>query len=175
MLGFLRRRPKLAADRRPALEPDERILAWAAAPDDAVVVVTNRGLWLPGRDRLGWHRINKAAWSGRELRITAAAPADERDGYTVVVDEPVESYLLLEPGDVPEQVRARVTKSVAYTSHHVLPGGGGVRIVARRVSGVDGLSWTARYDSNVAVDETAAVLATAELIGQARESGTPAL
>jgi hypothetical protein len=174
MLGFLRRKPKLAADRRPALEPGERILAWADVPDDQVMVVTNLGLWLPGRDRLGWHRINKAAWSGRELRITAAAPAEERDGYTVVVDEPVQTYLLLEPGDVPEQVRARVTKSVAYTSHHVLPGGGGVRIVARRISGVDGLTWTARYDSNSAVDETAAVLATAELIGQARESSTPA-
>ncbi len=175
MLGFLRRKPKLPADRRPALEPGERILAWAAAPDEQVVVVTNLGLWLPGRDRLGWHRINKAAWSGRELRITAAAPAEEREGYTVVVDEPVQTVLLLEPGDVPEQVRTRVTKSVAYTSHHVLPGGGGVRIVARRVSGVDGLTWTARYDTNSAVDETAAVLATAELIGQARESSTPTI
>ncbi len=145
MLGFLRRKPKLAVDRRPALEAGERILAWADVPDDQVLVVTNLGLWLPGRDRLGWHRINKAAWSGRELRITAAAPADERDGYTVVVDEPVQTYLLLEPGDVPEQVRARVTKSVAYTSHHPLPGGG-VRVAARRVPRVDGLWWTVRYD-----------------------------
>jgi hypothetical protein len=175
MFGFLRRRPKLAADRRPDLERDERILAWADAPDDQVVVATNRGLWLPGTGRLDWHRINKAAWSGRELRVTPAELTEERDGYCVVVDEPTVSYLLLEPGDVPDHVRARVTKSVAYTSHHRLPGGGGVRIVARRVSGVDGLTWTARYDSNTTVDEVAAVLATADLVGQARGTGAPAL
>jgi hypothetical protein len=176
MFGFLRRKPKLPASRRPAMDHGERILAWADAPQEQVVVATNLGLWLPGRARLGWHDINKAAWSGRELRITAAAKAQERDGWTVVVDEPVLSFLLLEPGDVPEQVRTRVTRSVAYTSHHPLPGGGGgVRIVARRVSGVDGLTWTARFDTNTVVDEPAAVEAVEELVGQARESATPAV
>jgi hypothetical protein len=174
MLGFLRRRPKLAADRRPALDHEERILAWAEAADGQVVVATNFGLWLPERDRLGWHEIHKAAWSGRELRLTAAELAQDRDSYAVMVDAPLVSYLLLEPGEVPEQVRARVLKSVAYTSHHPLPGGGGVRIVARRIPGVDGLTWTVRYDSNEAVDSTAAVLATAELIGQARDASSPA-
>jgi hypothetical protein len=174
MLGFLRRKAKLAADRRPALDHDERILAWADT-GELVVVVTNRGLWLPGRPRLGWHEINKAAWSGRELRITPAAVAQQYDGWAVVVDEAVLSYLLLEPGDVPENVRARVTRSVAYTSHHPLPGDGrGVRIVARRVSGVDGLSWTARFDTNTAVDQPEAVEAVEELVGQARHSATPA-
>src|SRR5204863_9454906 len=98
MFGFLRRKPKLAAGRRPAMDHGERILAWADAPQEQVVVATNQGLWLPGRARLGWHDINKAAWSGRELRITAAAKAQVRDGWTVVVDEPVQSFLLLEPG-----------------------------------------------------------------------------
>jgi hypothetical protein len=175
MLGFLRRKPKLAADRRPALDPDERILAWADAPQEQVVVATNQGLWLPGRPRLSWNQINKAAWSGRELRITAAAVEKEHDGWAVVVDEPVVSYLLLEPGDVPEQVRARVTKSVAYTSHHPLPGDGrGVRIVARRVPGVDGVTWTVRFDTNTVVDEPEAVEMVEGLIGQARDATTPA-
>jgi hypothetical protein len=176
MLGFLRRKPKLAADRRPVLEPDERILAWADTPGEHVLVATNRGLWLPERPRLGWHEINKAAWSGRELRITPGAVAEQYDGWAVLVDEPVLSYLLLEPGDIPENVRARVTRSVAYTSHHPLPGAGrGVRIVARRVSGVDGLSWTARFDTNTAVDEPDAVEVVGGLVGQARESATPAV
>lgn len=175
MFGFLRRKPKLAASRRPPMDHDERILAWADVPQGQVVVATNLGLWLPGRARLGWHDINKAAWSGRELRITAAAKAQERDGWTMVVDEPVLSVLLLEPGDVPEQVRTRVTRSVAYTSHHPLPGGGGgVRIVARRVSGVDGLTWTARFDTNTLVDEPAAVEAVEELVELAQDSATPA-
>lgn len=175
MVGFLRRKPKLAADRRPALDADERILAWADTPGEHVVVATNRGLWLPGRPRLGWHEINKAAWSGRELRVTPAQVAERYEGWAVVVDEPVVSYLLLEPGDVPENVRARVSRSVAYTSHHPLPGGDrGVRIVARRVSGVDGLSWTARFDTNTAVDEPDAVEVVEGLVGQARTSATPA-
>ena len=67
MLG---RKPKLPAELRPALDRDERVLAWAMAGDAAVVAVaTNRGLWLPGRDRLGWHEIHKVIWGeGRSSR-----------------------------------------------------------------------------------------------------------
>jgi hypothetical protein len=119
-VGLFRRRPKLPAGLRPALDRDERVIAWAElAAGAGVIVATNHGLWLPGReDRLGWHDIHKAAWSGRELSVTPAGRVEERDGYVVVADRPVETYLLLDPGDVPHQVRARVTRSVAYTSHH---------------------------------------------------------
>ena len=172
MLGFLNRRPKLPAERRPALDSDERILAWAQAPDEQVVVATNRGLWLPGRARLGWHEIHKASWSGRELSVIAADVAEERDGYTVLVDQPVGSYLLREPGELPDQVRARVTRSVGYTSYHQVPGGG-VRIAARRVSGADGLRWTVRYDSGATVDAEATVQATGELVATAQELTAP--
>ena len=110
--------------------------------------------------RLGWHEIHKAVWSGRELAVTPAGVVAERDGFTEVADLPVETVLLIEPGDVPEQVRARVTGSVSYTSHHDL--GGGVRVAARKVSGVDGLTWTARYDpgtpASPAVAEETSVL-----------------
>ena len=98
------------------------MLAWAAAGNgegDGVVVASNLGLWLPGRgDRLGWHDIHKAVWSGRELTVTPAERVAERDGYLVVADGPAETYLLLDPGELPHQVRARVTRSVAYTAHH---------------------------------------------------------
>lgn len=174
-MSFLRRRPKLAADRRPPLEPDERILAWAATgegPTAPVVVGTNRGLWLPERGRLGWHEIHKAAWSGRELRITPAEAAEERDGYTVLVDGPVTTYLLLDPGELPDQVRTRVTRSVAYTSHHRLPVGG-VRVVGRRVSGRDGLSWAVRYDSGTPVESEPVVSATDDLVRAARYATAP--
>ncbi|MEH1126120.1 hypothetical protein [Micromonospora sp. CPCC 206061] len=161
-MALFRRKPKLPADRRPALDRDERILAWAES-GGGVVVATNRGLWLPGHDRLGWHEIHKAAWSGRELTVTAATVVEEQEGYTVVADKLPLSYLLLDPGDLPHQVRARVTRSVAYTEHHALPDGG-VRVVARRVSGVDGLTWTARYDS----DTPPAPEAVADLVAAAR-------
>ena len=177
MVSFLRRRPKLPAALRPPLDADERVLAWAATGPDRAVVATNRGVWLPDRGRLCWHQIHKAAWSGRELVITPAEVAEERAGYTVLVDAPVLTYLLLEPGEVPEQVRTRVTRSVAYTAHHQLQvddvAVGGVRVVGRRVSGADGLSWSVRYDAGTPVDAGPVVAVTDELVGAARDATAP--
>ncbi|GAB1690139.1 hypothetical protein [Krasilnikovia sp. M28-CT-15] len=173
-MKLLRRRPKLPAASRPALHPEERVLAWAyvGEPGGPVVVATNRGLWLPERARIGWHEIHKAAWSGRELRITPAEVAEQRDGYTVLEDGPVVTCLLLEPGELPDQVRARVTRSVAYTTHHTLTSGG-VRVVGRRVPGADGLSWAVRYDAGTEVDAESVVQVTDELIETAREAIAP--
>jgi hypothetical protein len=181
------RRRRLPADQRPALERDERILAWAAAwsgpqgeaararpggaGGDQVVVATNLGVWLPGTvARLGWHEIHKATWSGRNLALVASREVREADGYTVVEDLPAVVHTLLDPDEVPAQVRARVTRSVAYTQHHPLPGGGGVRVVARRVPGVNGLRWTVRYDEGVdpVADEVSAM--TADLVAHGRAS-----
>jgi len=194
-VSIFRRRPKLPSDRRPPLASDERVLSWAFTgpePGGPVAVATNRGLWLPNvgpphvglpdvgspgagppaAARLGWHEIHKAAWSGRELRITPAEVAEVRDDYAVLVDAPTVSFLLLEPNELPEQVRARVTKSVAYTSHHPLPVGG-VRVVGRRVSGVDGLSWAVRYDSGTPVDAEQVVKVTNELVQAAQAATAP--
>jgi hypothetical protein len=171
-MSFLRRRPKLPAALRPPLDRDERLLAWAAISDDQVLVATNRGLWLPARGRLGWHEIHKAAWSGRELRVTPAEVAEERAGYAVLVDAPVLTYLLLDPGELPDQVRTRVTRVVAYTSHYPLPAGG-VRVVGRRISGTDGLSWAVRYDSGTPVELDQVAHVTDELVGSARDATAP--
>ncbi|PRX23368.1 hypothetical protein CLV67_103113 [Actinoplanes italicus] len=148
------------------------MVAWCTVAESAddVVVATNHGIWLPSAvERLGWHEIHKAAWSGRELRITPAEVAEERDGYTVLVDGPVVSFLLLEPGELPDQVRARVTRSVAYTTHHPLPEGA-VRVVGRRVSGRNGLSWAVRYDSGTPVEQDEVTEVTDELVGAARSA-----
>jgi len=171
-VSIFRRRPKLPADLRPALEGDERVLAWAGVSDGRAVVATTRGLWVPEGGRLGWHEIHKAAWSGRELRVTPAEVAEVREAYAVLIDAPVVSFLLLEPGELPDQVRTRVTRSVAYTSHHALPTGG-VRVVGRRVSGVDGLSWAVRYDSGTPVDHEGVVRVTDELVEAAQSAIAP--
>jgi hypothetical protein len=171
-VSLFRRRPRLPAERRPPLEREERILTWAAVGDDGALVATNRGLWLPDGKRLGWHEIHKAAWSGRELRITPAEVAQSRDGYAVLVDGPVVSFLLLAPGDLPDQVRARVTRSVAYTTHHPMPSGG-VRVVGRRVSGQNGLSWAVRYDAGTPVDLPAVIELTDQLVTSARATLSP--
>jgi hypothetical protein len=169
-VNFLRRRPKLPAALKPTLGPEERVVAWAAA-DDKALVATTQALWLPDR-RLGWHEIHKVAWSGRELRITPAEVAEERPEYAVLVDGPVIGYLLLEPGELPDQVRTRVTRSVAYTSHHPMTVGG-VRVVGRRVSGRNGLSWAVRYDSGTPVKLSTVTELTDELVAAAQKSVAP--
>jgi hypothetical protein len=167
----------LPADRRPALGPEERIVAWSSAAGDDVVVLTNHGVWLPGADsRLGWHEIHKATWSGQQLALVASREVATTGDYAVVTDQPATTHTLADPYDVPAQVRTRVTKSIAYTNHHPLPGGGGVRVVARRVPGVNGLRWTVRYDEGVAPDSDEVRSATTDLVnlGKSNTEGEPA-
>ncbi|HET8642545.1 MAG TPA: hypothetical protein VFM37_11445 [Pseudonocardiaceae bacterium] len=163
MFGLLRRRRRLPAGHRPALERDERVVAWAAAAGDRVVVATNRGLFLPDRPRLGWHEIHKVTWSGRELTVVPAAVVEEREGYRVVEDLAAVACSLPDPGDLPHQVRTRVTRSVGYTARHAVPGGS-LRLAARRVTGVDGLAWTVRYDPGTDGASAAVRQATDELV-----------
>ncbi len=116
MWDLFRRRAEAAGRRRRRRStPDERVIAWARTETGAYVVATDRGLRLPDRDRLDWHEIHKAVWSGRELTVTPAEVVEQRDGYDVLADAPPRSVLLLEPREVPQQVRARVTGSVSYT------------------------------------------------------------
>src|SRR5438128_4366598 len=115
MFQRLRRR-RLPAARRPPLDRDERVAAWASATGDDVVVATNLGIWLPNTARLGWHEIHKATWSGRQLTFVAADQVAAFSDYAVMEDREPVSITLLDPDAVPEQVRARVNRSVAYSS-----------------------------------------------------------
>ena len=165
------RRRRLPAAARPPLAAGERVVAWAGATGDALVVATNLGLWLPVATgfapRLGWHEIHKATWSGRSLRLVPARAVAAHEGHVEMADEEPIEVTLLDPDRVPEQVRARVDRSIAYTQHHRLAGGG-VRVVARRVPGRDGLRWTVRYDPGTAP----APDAVAVLVEQARAAIT---
>lgn len=164
------RRPKLPASKTPRLETGERVVAWTPHGSDAVVV-TNRGLFIPGRDRLRWHEIHKATWrDGTLTLVPAAMTIANGDGYSVVEDLPAVSVTLALPGDVPKRVRERVTGSVAYTSHHPLPTGGAARVVARRVSGRDGLTWSVRFEGGVDHDDPAVREVTADLVAAAKAS-----
>ncbi|HET8658520.1 MAG TPA: hypothetical protein VFM55_05935 [Micromonosporaceae bacterium] len=159
----------MPAQHRPALDRDERVVAWAALAGDRAVVATNRGLFLPGRPRLGWHEIHKATWSGQELTVVPAAVVEEREGYLVVADLPAVTCSLPEPGDLPHQVRTRVTRSVGYTARQAVPGGF-LRLVARRATGVDGLTWTVRYDPGTDGASAAVRQATDELVAAAAQA-----
>lgn len=146
-MGLLAR--VLGKDKPPAealagLLPDERVTAWGVAAAGEAVVATPRGLWLGSgeeRRRLSWDTIHKATWAEDVLIIL---PGVEVEPGVVEDAKPVR-VTLAEPRDLPAEVRARVTRSVAYSTHHTLPHGG-VRIVARRVPGVDGLTWVLRFD-----------------------------
>jgi hypothetical protein len=176
------RRKRLPAHARPPLVPDERIVAWASIVDRSsvggdrpqVVVATTLGLWLPGRaERLSWAGIHKATWSGSRLTITPAVPVGEAPAYAgmagkapayAVMADGADIVADLEaPGSLPAEVRTRVTRSVALTEHLAVPGGG-VRVVARRVPGVDGVTWHVRYDPGTDADDPDVAAATAEFV-----------
>jgi len=162
---------KLPEKLRPALEADERVIAWAAA-GDAAVVVTNRGLWLPGADgRLFWYEIHKATWAEGTLTIT---PSERTEGpdYAVAADAAPVAVALTDPGAVPRRIRERVNASVAYTSLYPVPGGA-ARVVGRRVSGRDGLIWSVRFEGGTDPDDPEVRTAVDEAVASAKASLAP--
>ena len=149
MFGWFKRRV-LPRELRPAFSRDERVLAWAMTPADSPVIATNLGLWWDG-ERRPWHEIAKAVWDGTALTVTLSATVEAREGYSVVEDLAPVRLELREPGRLPHQVRLRVTSSVAHRERFASGW-----IAARRVPGVDGLSWIARHDPGVVAAEHAA-------------------
>jgi hypothetical protein len=167
---FLHRREKPPAEATARLDPDERVVSWAPSSGGAVVA-TPLGLWLPGvPDRLPWHLIDKATW--RDPVLTLILAVDPGDG--VLVEQPPRSVRLDESRDIPRTVRARIEKSIAFSRHHPLPGPEGagvrrgVRVVGRRVPGVDGVSWQQVFDAGVDRDDPAARTAASAYVDQAR-------
>lgn len=156
-------RRRLPAALRPTLDPDDRVVGWALTTAGEAVVATRLGLYLPGRARLGWHEIHKAVWSGETLTVVPSEVVARREGYVVTADTAPVSVTLPEPGNLPQAVRARVTRSVSFSAHHRLPGGG-VRVVARRVPGRDGLSWAVRYDPGTDPAAPAVTAATDQFV-----------
>jgi len=141
-------RRRLPRALRPALDRDERVVAWASTSDGRAIVVSHLGLWLPDRtERVGWHHIHRAAWSDPVLSVVPAAEVGTGEGYVVMADEPSIVISLDDPDDVPLEVRNRVNRSVASTTHHDLAEGG-VRVVARRVPGRNGIVWHVRFDDD---------------------------
>jgi len=164
---FSRRPPRRV---RAMLARDEHVLAWAPAGSSTDpsagpwVVATTLGLWLPGRtDRLGWHQIHRAAWDAPRLTVTPSTSVGEGDGYEVMADDVPVRVELPDPGDIPIKIRERVTRSVVYTRHYALAGGG-VRVVGRRVPGANGLRWHVRYDDGTDGEDAEVRSATAELV-----------
>src|SRR5207245_10888414 len=119
---------------------------------DAPVVATNVGLWLPDGSswrRLGWQDVVKATWTGDSLQLIEGTV----DGG-LITDLPARAVALSDPRNLPAGVRLRVEASIARWEQVQVPGGN-ARLVARRVPGVDGLTWTARLDTGTPDSEAA--------------------
>lgn len=137
------------------LATGERVIADARDPRGAVVLATDRGLWLPpehgagrswtadsedgpegGARRIPWHLVSKATWSaGALVVVEAVEDADLGGGVVLLADRPGRRVSLPEPGQLPEVVRQRVTDAIKDRQYHELPGGG-AWFVQRRVPGV---------------------------------------
>lgn len=166
-MALLSRWVRPPAEFRSLLSGVERVLAQADAAE-SIVVATNLGLWLPvppsttaAWRRIGWDRVVKATWTDGTLELTEG----DLDPDGVVIDRPPVSIALAEARNLPAVVRTRVETSIARSEQVTVPGGTG-RVVARRVPGVDGITWTARLDTGTA-DTPAARAVLAEYRRQA--------
>jgi hypothetical protein len=150
-VALLSRWVRPPAEFRKLLAGQDRVLAIAETGTDpglGVVVATQHGLWLPnesGWRRIGWNDIVKASWTDGGLNVVEG----KLDSDGIVNDRDPVRVMLTEPRTVPAVVRTRVEASIARSEQVNVPGGTG-RIVARRVPGVDGVTWTARLDSGTA-------------------------
>ena len=166
-MRLFRRRPRPPAEAVASLDRDERVVSWASTPDGGTVVATPLGVWLPGpagAERIAWHLVDKAIW--RDGTLTLIAATDAGDG--VLTEQPARSVRLSVPHDLPQAVRARVERSIAFTRHHRLPSGGGVRVVGRRAPGADGLTWQIVFDPGVDSGDPDVRAVAAGLVDRAR-------
>jgi len=145
------------------LEPDERVLSFAATPYGDLVVATQRGLRIgdgrsasagatgdqPAGQLLRWEFIVSAKWAGDVLTVTSA----EQVAPQIMKRLPAARLALPEPADLPRVVRQRVDRSVAGSYRRALGAGSTLLLVGRRVSGRDGLLWYAVFDLDSDADD----------------------
>lgn len=151
------------AQARARVPEGDRVVRWQPTPDGDAVILTDRHLVLPGAEPLPWHLVEKAVWAAPRLTVTALAvdpfaqdvpgadppvvPAAGGVSHDVVVVEGRGAAALA------DEVRARVTGSIAWSAHHRLVPEGGVRIVGRRVPGFEGFRWQVVLDAGTPLDD----------------------
>jgi hypothetical protein len=128
----LRRWSLLPDEARAALplEPGEKVIA-AAPADTGWVVATGRAL-VTASGRTPWPEVAHAQWYDEEsvLAVDPVAGAGQR----LLIR-------LADPGRLPETVHERVMASIVLSRRAAVPGGGAVRLVARRGQGSDPVLW----------------------------------
>jgi hypothetical protein len=163
-------------------DADERVLAWGALSRDAGwLVATSRGLRRietgtsePGTV-LRWHDIGHARWTatndgGGSFSVTALTEVEPG----VQARQPAARHVLAEAGDLPAVVRKRVDQTVLVSRRAVLPGGGGVLLVARRVPGQAEREWSVVFDDDTDRNDPAAREAAREKLAEMVGTDQPA-
>jgi hypothetical protein len=134
------RTPVPAAVTAVPLGTGDRRVAWALTPEGEPVVASAAALHLPGDVVLSWDGIERVLWDKPVLRLVELTEREGSGGrHEVTLDLDVDT-------DLPAVVRARVSASVAWSSHVRLRPAGGVRIVGRRRAGLEVLDWQLVFD-----------------------------
>jgi hypothetical protein len=110
----------------------DRRLAWAVTEDGLALVASPTCLHV-GEEQIAWEQVEKVGWADPVLRITEIA---EVEGTGTV-----HLWELAEDHHLAENVRERVTASVAWSDLRALQPEGKVRLVGRRVPGEELLTW----------------------------------
>ncbi len=139
----------------------------------------------PSGRRLLWEFIVSAKWSGDVLTLTAAeevaaqktsgqAEPGHHLGRGKIMKRLAPITLpLRESGDLPRVVRQRVDRSVAISHRRPLSSGTTVLLVARRISGRDGLLWYAVFDRDSEADDPQARQQATALLESAAAAQAP--
>jgi hypothetical protein len=143
-MALFSRRERPPADVVARLDKDERVVSWADASDDTVVVATPLGLWWPDGGelrRMLWQHIDKVTWRDDVLTVIEADVVDD----LLLIDRAPVAARLVRPRDLPPTVRKRVESNIVRSELATVPGGS-VRFVGRRVPGQDGVTWWAHLE-----------------------------
>lgn len=132
----LRRREALPEAVR-SLDLPERRLAWAVTDLGDPLVATPTSLYV-GSDPVAWVDVEKASWQPPTLVVTEVAEVEGQGRRR--------AFTLAEDDGLAQVVHAQVTGSVAWSDRRRLDGGGAVRLVGRRVPGLEVLQWQAVWE-----------------------------
>jgi hypothetical protein len=163
-------------------DSDERVLAWGVlARDEGWLVATSVGLRVvpPAQaeaapEALRWHEIGSARWQATPDgggSFTVVPLAELEPGVQTRL--PATRHVLADRGDLPAVVRRRVDQTVVASRRSLLPNGGSVLLVARRIPGQAAREWTVVFDDEADRNDPASREVARQKLEEAVAAETP--